>query len=233
MPGTVGGFPGLMNARRRTVRAPINPMDKSTVISIYPKEINERKHTISPGFFHIDAGSPEKPTLLIVGPSSWWKEIDEEQPLLEIPNGSVQVADSIVRDYCNGLLGCNMGDCMPGLFWLPGELTITDIQAKHKDKFKKALNSQIKYFTALVKLADGLWARTNGNPLVISDDMRLGAKLLNLMNKDWMKDFTMAELVKCSACGSPRNPEFPVCPVCKAVTDPVKAKELGIVFAQA
>lgn len=217
--------------KRRTIRAQINPMDKSTIVSIYPHVINETKPTIQPGHFHIDAGSPEKPAILIVGPSSWWKEIDDEQPLLEIPNSSIQVADSIVKDYCNGLLGCNMGDAMPGIFWIPGALTLETVKKDHADKLKKALINQTNYFSALVKLADSMWARTNGNPLVVSDDMRLAAKQLNLTDKDWMKDFTMLSQVRCAACGSPRNPLFPVCPTCHAV-DKDKAKELGLVFAQ-
>jgi len=83
----------------------------------------------------------------------------------------------------------------------------------------------------LVKLADSLWARSNGNPLAISDSMRTAAKELNL-EKDWMKDFRMVETVRCKACGSLLNPMFPVCPTCKAINDPAKAKELGLTFAQ-
>ncbi len=227
----VGAFPGFQAQRRQTIRAQVNPMDKSTIISIFPKMIHETKHTIQPGTFHIEAGSIEKPSILVVGPSSWWKEIDEEQPLLEIPNSSVQVADSVVRDYCNGMLGCNMGDVMPGIFWIPGEFTLVEVQTKHKNLLTKAAENQRRYFTALVRLADGMWARTGGNPLCISEDMRIAATHLNLTGKDWMKDMTLMEQVKCVACGSPRNPNFPVCPVCKAVSDPAKAKALGIVFA--
>ena len=32
------GVPGLRGISRRTIRAPQNPLDKSTVVSIYPKE---------------------------------------------------------------------------------------------------------------------------------------------------------------------------------------------------
>jgi uncharacterized OB-fold protein len=61
--------------------------------------------------------------------------------------------------------------------------------------------------------------------------MRLAAKEMNLQ-KDWMKDFKMVDTVRCKACGSLRNPQFPVCPTCKAIDDPAKAKELGLTFAQ-
>lgn len=219
----VGSFPGLGDVNRRTIRAPVNPMDKTTVVSIFPKLIDERKHTIQPGRFVIAPGNYENPSILVVGPSSWWREIDYQQPLLEIPNGSVQVADSIVKDYCNGLLACDLGTSMPGLFYIPGEFTIVKLKTDPliKENFQGYLDvaagKQRNWYTELVKMADSLWARTNGSPLCISDDMRLAARELNLTGKDWMKDFTMLQQIRCAACGSPRNPLYPVCPSCKAI----------------
>ncbi len=229
----VGSFPGFSAVNRRTIRAPINEMDKCTIVSIYNKRIHERKPTIEPGVFTIEPGSYENPSLLVVGSSSWWKEIDDQQPLLEIPNGSVQVADSIVKDYCNGLLGCNMSDCMPGIFWLPGVVNLVTLKSKHKPELDRAKLKQENFYKQLVKLTDTLWARTNGNPLVISDDARIAAKMLQLdSNKPWMKDFLTLGQENCPACGVLRNPNFPICSNCKAVLDPVKAKELNISFAQ-
>lgn len=228
----VGEFPGL-NKNRRTIRAQPNPLDNSTVVSIFPKEIDEIKHTIEPGKFHLDKGSLEKPAILVIGPSSWWRDIDDTQPLLEIPQYSVTVAESIVKDYCNGLLGCNMGDAMPGLFYIPGSLTLLEIKKSYQHILNEANKKQNNFYSALVRLADSLWARSNGNPLAISDDMRLAARELNLTaSKDWMKDFEMVDMVRCRACGTSRNPNYPICPTCKAVDDPEKAKALGITFAQ-
>lgn len=211
----VGAFPGIRELRRRTVRQPVNPMDKATVVSIYPKAIEEVKHTIEPGRFAIAAGSYEKPALLVVGPSSWWREIDEEQPLLEIPVSSIQIADSVVRDYCNGILGSNMGDIMPGLFYVAGEHTIESIRKSFQKELDKAKIKQHKFYTLLVTLADALWARSQGNPLAISDDMRMAARELNLTEtKDWMRDFKMVNMVRCKACGSLKNPDYPICSSC-------------------
>jgi hypothetical protein len=225
----VGAF---MANNRRTIRAPINPMDRCTVVSILPKEIKETKPTIQPGVFHIPAGTFEKPATLVVGTSSWWREIDEEQPLLEIPVSSIQIADSIVRDYCNGLLGCDMNDTMPGLFYVPGENTVDKIKKDHLPLLLKYQEKQKNWYKALVKIADILWARSNGNPLSISDDARLAARELNLNDKEWLKDSHTIELVRCPACGSLKNPNFPVCPTCKAVANPELAKKLNIQFAQ-
>jgi hypothetical protein len=212
----VGAFPGMNDFRKRTIRGPVNPLDKSTVVSIYPKYIDEEKVTIQPGRFIIQPGSIAKPTILVVGPSSWWREIDEEQPLLEIPTSSIQIADAIVRDYCSGLLACNMGDSMPGMFYVPGEHDVPSLLKSYSAEFAKAKKKQEKLWSNLVQLADMLWARSNGNPMAISEDMRIAARELNLTSvKDWMKDFTMVNMVRCKACGSLKNPEFPICATCR------------------
>lgn len=225
------GIPGMLFGRR-TARVPVNPMDKSTVVSIYPKDIVERKPTIQPGIFHVKAGSYANPSVLVVGSSSWFKEVDAEQPLLEIPDGSVQIANAIVRDFCNGLLGSNMNSSMPGLFWVPGEFSVSEIKKNHRVELDKALAKQVTYYRALVKMGSGMWAKTGGNPLSISDDMRLAAKELNLSDTlDWMKDFSMMGNLNCKACGFSVKPGYPVCSNCRAIVDVDQAKELGIVFA--
>lgn len=228
----VGEFPGMSVTNRRTIRAPVNTMDKSTVVSILPKFISERKVTIQPGIFELQPGSVEHPSILVVGPSSWWREIDEGQPLLEIPTSSVQIADSIVRDYCNGLLACNMGDQMPGLFYIPGEWNVEKLRKEHPQLLVQAAARQKKWFLELVRIADVLWSRTNGNPLSISDDARMACRELNIQNKPWLGDIQTSELVRCVACGSLRNANFPICQTCKAIVDKPLAEKLNLTFAQ-
>jgi hypothetical protein len=222
--GTVGNFPGL-DWKRRTIRGPINPLDKSTIVSIFPKEINERKCTLQPGQFIIPPGSVKFPKILVVGPSSWWRDIDEDQPLLEIPISSIQVADSVVKDYCNGIYACDMATAVPGLFYVPGakvvdgqvdeKATLDWIKTDYKGLLDTTESKQKAWYSALVKMADSLWARSNGNPLAVSDDMRMAAKELGLApTKDWMKDFQMVDMVRCKACGTLKNPLYPICAAC-------------------
>lgn len=239
---SVGAFPGTISNFRRAIRATPNPLDKSTVISIFPKTIHEIKYTIQPGIFHLEPGSFENPSILVVTPSSYWLDRSEEEPLLEIPNSSVQVADSIVRDFCSGLLGCNMADSMPGLFWIPGEYDLKTIKTAgstylvegkrlpFSEKLKQAQIKQRNYWMSLVRITDSLWARTNGNPLVVSDDARIAAKELSL-DKDWMKDFAMVSMSHCPACGNMIDVQYPICPNCKTIIDEQKAKALGLKFA--
>ena len=210
-------FTGSLLNSRRLIRSVKNPMDKCTIVSIFPKEIDENKHTIEPGKFHIPAGTFEEPAVLVVGSSSWWKDIDVDQPMLEIPVSSIQIADSVIKDYCNGMLGCNMGDATPGLFFVLGEHKAVEIKMKYKQKLDETKIKQDNWYRALVRLADSLWSRTSGNPLAIWDEMRLAARSLNLNDKVWLKDYQQAELTRCSACGGMRNPLYPICPTCKSI----------------
>ncbi len=218
---------GEFGRPNRAIRTPPNPMDKCTIVSIFPQLIDEKKPTIQPGHFIIEPGSLEKPAILVIGPSSWWREVDEGQDQLEIPTSSVNIADSIVKDYCSGLLECNMSDRMPGLFFVPGVFTVETIIKEKKALLINANANQIRWFEALIKLADSLWARSNGNPLAIDDRMRMAARMMQ-KDKPWIKDFEMIEMVNCTACGALRNPRYPVCNSCNRIVDAALAKTMGI-----
>lgn len=218
----------LLSQRRRTIRSPQNPLDKATIVSIFPKAIREIKPTIQPGVFELAAGSEKNPTVLTVGPSSWWREVDEEMPLLEIPVSAVRIADSFVTDYCNGLLAYNPDNSSPGLFYVPGEHKVFELRTSHKALFDRAIGKQKNWYQNLVKLADILWSRTNGNPISISDDMRLAAQELNIKDKPWMRDFSTIEMTNCPACGALRNPAYPICPSCHQIVDRKLYESLGL-----
>lgn len=224
------GWAAFKQARRKTVRAPINPMDRCTIFSIFPKQIHEVKLTLQPGEFIIPPGSYEAPASLVVGPSSWWRDVGEDEPLLEIPHSSAVMAESVVNDWMLGLYGVN-DNARPGVFWLPGEITVTQLKTQYKAQLEKAKTQQTAYYVNLIKLADNLWARTNGNPLAIAESAKLAARELE-QTRDWVLNYTRPDMVKCVACGSMRNPDFPICPTCKAVVDIDKAKKLNLKFAE-
>lgn len=198
-------------------RLPKNPTDKCTIVSIYPRHIVEIKHTIEPGRFEITPGTLDDPSTLVVGSSSWWMSRGETQPNLEVPVFSVNIADAIIRDYCNGLLACDMVDKVPGLFFIEGNHSVIEIKTLYKDRLKAADLKQKNWFLELVRLADSLWARSGGNPLAIADEARIAAKNLGMDDKPWLSDFQATKMENCFACGSQKNPLFPVCPVCRAI----------------
>lgn len=239
----MAGLPDYTRPNQRIRKRPANPFDRTTIISIFPREINEHKPTIDPGNFKIAAAKRDDFSILVVGPSSWYREVDHSQPLLEVINSSVEVANSVVRDYCNGILGCDMGQSMPGLFWLPGNFTkesiktyngigyySVNVEMPFSDHLKEARKRQSTWYRTLVRMADSLWANSNGNPSSISEDMRIAAKELSL-DKPWLTVTRDMAKSPCKACGTLVDPHFPVCPNCKFVIDPEKAKALDLKFA--
>lgn len=224
--GAIGALAGFNN-NKRTIRQQTNPLDKSTVVSILPLTVKSDSPTIQPGQFIIPPGSESSPSLLVVGSSSWWRDIGEEMPLIEIPNSSIQVADSIVRDYCNGLPEID-DNAYPGLFFIPGEQTLDTIKANYSNAFKNAVNKQKNWLNNLIRMADSDWAKTNGNPKAVSDLSKMAAKYLGHEDRPWMKSTIDTKKIACVACGNLRNPEFPICPSCNRIVDQKLAEKLGI-----
>lgn len=193
-----------------------NPIDVCTIVSIYPKEMApETKIGLQPGSFIMPFGNLESPGILHVGSSSWWfARIGDEQPSLEIPVFSIIMAESLIKDCITGMLGCDMGDSMPGFFFVEGKKSKDEIKKEFSSKLQEVYLKQQNWYRVLVRLADSLWARAGGNPLALSEEMRLAANELGLKDKPWLKDFKAADLVACVACGNYRNPLFPVCNSC-------------------
>lgn len=217
--------------KRRTVRAEVNPFDKTTIVSIAPFDIKETILTIQPGSFFIPKGSLDNPSLTVVGPSSWWKETSADEPLLEIVVNSVLIAKALVDDYVSSMNGVTLNASQPGIFYIPGEHTDVDKVKKEYGHILVRMNLlQNSWYNFLIKQADSLWARSNQNPLAIDDQSRMAAKALQI-DKPWIRDFQTIQNVNCIACGNPRNPQFPICPSCKMIVDKPLALKLGILEA--
>ncbi len=212
---------------RDTIRSTVNPWDKATIFSIYPGEVKEWKRTIIPGYFVIPRGSLQNPARLVIGPSSWWRDFDPDQPLLEIPTSSIIVADSIVNDYCNARIAYS-GSASPGIFYIPGDVSIQELLEKYPEELEKAIVRQRNWFGELVTMGDALWATTSGNPRAIPDDMRLACREMSIA-RDWATNFSRIEMVPCVACGMLRNPKFPICGACKFIVDREMAAKLGLI----
>jgi hypothetical protein len=213
---------------KRTIRQQANPLDKATFVSVLPLLIDEYKHTIQPGHFKLEPGSPDKPQVLVVSPSSWWRDIGDEMPLIEIPNGAMLVAQSLVQDFIAGMIGVGDG-AQPGLFYVPGEHDVKGIREKFGTELDNAVQRQKRWFRNLVDMADKDWAASNGNPSVISGLMKLAAQHLNFTDRPWMKTSIDIQKVPCAACGNLRNPAYPVCGTCNRTVDLELAKKMGLV----
>lgn len=245
-------FPLATFPKQRAIRQEFNPLDKSTIFSIFPKPLDDIKCTLVPASYHVDAGSVEKPSRLVVGTASWFREIDDTQPMLEIPTSSIKVAQSIVADYCNGIFGCDMDKSMPGWFFCVGDIPVSKLKSneiapetvrldergntlfigfEYIEIFNLAVERQREFFNKQIRLADALWAKTNGSPLAITDDMRLAASELGV-EREWTVRTSNVTTIRCIACGNMRNPQFPVCSSCNRVIDTELYKKLNIAEAK-
>ena len=236
-------LPEFVKANQRIKRRPVNPADKSTIVSIYPRPIDEVKHTIFPGRFIIPAAKKDDFELLVIGSSSYFKEIDPDQPMLEVVQFSSDVAKAVIDDYCQAKLAVKRSEMSPGLFWIHGgynKTTILKYQSEpaegemigksFKDLLAEAQKKQRSWFIELVKLGDINFSTSNGHPMSVSDEMRMACKELGF-DRPWMglvKDITKEP---CRACGWLIDPAYPVCPNCKNVINHDRAKELNLKFA--
>jgi hypothetical protein len=227
------GLPPWVNEHMRTKLyvSPKNPLDICTIISIYPKGFTEKK-AMMPEWYHVPSGTYEQPGFLVVGGASSWREMMDTKQVIEIPISSVSVAESVIRDWMIGILEVHMGQSQPGVFFLPGEWDNNKLRSNldAMNVLNRARELQNSWFLALINMADALWARSGGNPLAISDLMRIAAQIMQ-MDKPWMKNFQAVRMIPCPACSHMVMPGFPVCANCKIVVDPVAFAKLGLMFA--
>lgn len=225
---------------RRTINLlPKNPLDVTTIVSIYPREIVDDKPTLFPPRYVIAAAPRDGFSLtLIRGASFFLPSVIEKQPPTEVQITSMVLADSILRDSIPTMNLVSQTH-RPGIFAIPGAHDKMTIEYyKHADGrfFKELLENarqwQQAYWTDIMNEADYFWASTGGNPKSIPEDAKLAAKILGVeKSKPWMNNVVASEMSNCRACGEMVNPAFPVCKHCHAILDPAKAEELGIVFA--
>lgn len=228
---------GLGSPVFRGGRRAVNPLDKCTIISAYPRDIKETKPTIFPGEFTVPAGKTNGEfSVTVIEPSSWFKETDPDQPPIEIPVGSTQLAESIIIDYCNSLVKAVIGVAQPALFFIPGEHDFEGVKDyKSRDGITfynlmdRAIGLQKNWFRELVRMADIDWARASGNPMSIMDLSKMAAFELNMKDKPWLSEFKAIHMVNCQACGTMVNPGYPRCAHCGHINDKAKARELGII----
>jgi hypothetical protein len=227
---------GLVAPHKRLHRKPVNPYDRATVISVYPRDVIEDKPTVFPGRFKIAAGSPENPVLTVIEPTSWFREVDENMAPIEVQVNAFELARSIVADYCGGFPKFVPEVSQPGLFFIPGKFDSVSIQsyvdesgAFYRNLLAKAISMQRSWFAELVKMADIDWSRTTGNPLSISELSKMAAKELGQTSKPWLQDFMAISLLPCPSCGTMGNPSFPKCGNCGYIVNQTRAIELGLI----
>jgi hypothetical protein len=202
-------------------------MDKTTVVSLFPLPIDERKPGIYPGNFKIAASKNGELEILHVSPSHYWVNFYDERPPLKVMTPAEEIAASIVNDFSRNILGFDIeSEAWPGLFWIEGHLSKAEILKNHADKLAKAKASQLRWFENLVKLADDAWVASNKQHKAISTLQRLAARALGV-EREWAIELATAAGPKyCPACKVRVHEEAAVCSNCRYILDEVKYKSM-------
>lgn len=203
-------------------------MSTSTLVSIVPFPLREVKPGIYPGIFEVPAAKNNFPELLVIKDSIYHVEIDENRTIT-VTCQSENVARSVVNDYISSNLAFSVEDnSLPGLFWIPGEINVTDVMVKHTERLEQAKESQYNWFKKLVQLADDDWEKTRQHRFV-SDMQRHAARALQL-NRPWLINAAVPPpsegTIKCVACQSVIPSTAIICAHCKCIINMDKWKEL-------
>lgn len=203
-------------------------MATATIVSIVPREIDERLAEITPNRFVIPACKAGDIEILHVPDGFYYKYmLDGKSDRIEA--SGLSLANDVVRMYSTSQLNYRP-DAKPGLFTLDGEWSKEQIKKDHADKIVTARKFQFTWFMSMIKEADDLWAKYHSHKM-ISDLHRASLEYMNL-NRDWKIPSYEDESTKpiCPACGSVLlKADAPVCATCKSIINPKKYKEMGLV----
>jgi len=191
-------------------------MSKSTVVSLLPIELNEKKPGVYPGHFIIPASREGDFESLNVVNSVAHVYMDESRGSITIVQESEIMAKSIVDDYINSCIAIDkIEGIFPGLFWVEGEFNKAEIKEKFADRLKSARDSQGKWYYALIKMADDDWAQ-NRSHKSITPLQKLAALALEQIvgKKEWAATIDVAAYKACKFCTSQIPSAAVVCPVC-------------------
>jgi hypothetical protein len=203
---------------------PSRSNDISTVISMLPYPLNERKPGLVPGVFEIPYCPPNEIVLFNVERCQHSVYLDHNRPRLIVPDPSDLVARSIVEDHKCAMICYEHGIAEPGLGWVWGEYLNTpdgkrSLVNDHAPLLKTMTGLQVEWYKRLLQMADDDWARYHQHKFV-TQLQRTAAEVLGQTNRDWMIEHKIEEaLSKCKLCFAQVHPEACICPTCHGILD--------------
>lgn len=225
-------------------------MSVATIVSIYPKAVNEKKSAhLEPATFDIPAclskdgvGYPDYGPVTLPVLDGKTKIYRMEGEWIEAPVIAYNLAKSVVYDFTSSCLDVDVSPGSyvgPGLFAIDGSYDRAEkilangydaqkasdwVKSEFKEELDRINRAQDRWFQELVRRADNEFSRTR-NHRSVSDVHRLAAKRLAI-DRDWTKDVILQAIIKCPACRMSVDPLAVICPNCKFTLNPDKLAEL-------
>lgn len=202
---------------------------KCTLISFAPYPIDEKRPSVVPYQYWLDASDGKVPSILVIE--------NAKTPLPQILTGNTFSVPIPAEDLANDLIENHIKSqpeyedgAHPAFFWLPGSLSAKEVLEGHKDTVKFNIQKQVNWFTKLVKAADDMWAR-NKQRRLISDKYILACNKLG-MKREWAELSLMNEpaftiqMIACPYCTFSIPEQAAVCMNCKNPVDKAKYAQL-------
>lgn len=203
-----------------------------TVCSIAPFQLRERKPGLYPGEFYIPACKDmyKDVEYLVIDESRFYVYLDLERGSFPVRASAEQIGVSIINDYVNAQLAV-ADDCYPGLFLVPHRIN-NKKEALESELIPTARAVQLRWFEALVKMADDDWEKYRQHR-AISHIQREAARAMNL-ERDWLIATPPDKLGQmiCLVCRTPLQPETIMCPNCGFVVNPEEFAKISDRFVK-
>lgn len=193
-----------------------------TVVSLLPREVREDKPHLLPSTFVVPAAVYGDIAILHVEEAIHYVPSPFDDRNLKQVTTPNEMARSIVEDFCSAHIAL-ADNCGPGLFWIEGRLSKSEVKKFHGRKIMDAKERQDNWFNALCMMADADWVK-NKNMQSVSDLQRLAAKCLGV-KKEWVA-FTMEQTIVCPYCKASIAPDSVLCMNCKEVVNQKAYDEL-------
>jgi hypothetical protein len=199
----------------------------SSVVSFSKREITEEIPGMVYGIYHLmPAVSNSDPFILHVEDSYYYKpDLDGIQDRVLVR--SDEIVTSLAHMHTTSQL-LSKADQHPAVLAFPNEaLSVTGLftNKAHKERIEAALKRQMKWFEALVRLADDDWQQLRRHRM-ISDVQRTAAMELGL-EREWLNTVYDETKAACPFCGTNLlDSSAPICPSCGRVHNPAKLAEL-------
>jgi len=206
----------------------------ATLISLLPFDLVEAKPGLNPNEYIIKKSEDNKIGLTII-PNNIFYLINPD-PLadakdtrnIKVPVPAIEVAQSIINDYVNALLGVNPPEAVPGLVAVSGDYTDKkEVGIKFMKEIMFARTNQNNWFRNLVDMADDSWSKTH-SPISISDLQRFACRSLEL-KRDWLNPLPSEQVEKCPVCKNPINLGALKCVACNHILNKVEYDKLMLV----
>lgn len=193
-------------------------MDKATIVSIFPYEIFQRHVKMMPSATRIPACEDENlPVCHVLGSYSYDRYVLDGKSI-RVPVTAFNQANGIVRTFKKSIFyGHRSEGRIPGVEVFDGEISTARFIKEYADKHAEMIESQLKWYNALIELADNDWSIKEDKRFITRLQVDAARRLK--LDKPWAKDAVSERRTQCTFCYGHIHPEAAICIHCKNIVN--------------